>query len=177
MNKSIFLIVLLVPFLIGCKQLKWVGDKIFEPITSQETTHTNRIAKVPEITVLPDGTAQTNLVDQLQPVKLITTHTNGWKLRTGIERTIHVAGDVVPFPWSSLASNALIATLGGVAAFRGKKWKKAATSAVQSADKWRQVVKSIDPEKDKTIKAEAIKEQRASGTIDLISDIVKKVLK
>ena len=175
--KKTFLILLLIPVFAGCTQLRWVGDRLFEPVVDQEITHTNRVEKVPEITILPDGTAQTNLVEQIQAVKLITTHTNGWKLRTGVEQTIHMAGDVAPFPWSSLAANAIIATLGGVAALRGKKWKKATTSAVQAADKWRQVVKSLDPETDRKIKVDTIKEQRASGTFDLISGIVKNVLK
>ena len=177
MKKTLFVIVLLIPFLTACKQIKWAGDKLFDPIIETEVTNTNRIVDVPEITQLPDGRLQTNITEQLQPVKVITTHTNGWVLKPGIEKTIHLAGDVAPFPWSSLVANAIVGTLGGLAFLRGKKWKKATTSAVQAADKWRQVVKSLDPETDRKIKTDTIKEQRASGTFDLISGIVKNVLK
>lgn len=177
MKKAFLLVILLIPALAGCKFLDKAGDKVFDPVIETKITHTNRIVDVPEITQLPDGTTETNMVEQLQPVKLITTHTNGWVLKSGIEKTIHLAGDVVPFPWASLAANAIVATLGGIAHLRGRKWKKATVSAVQSADKWRQVVKELDPKTDQKIKADAIKEQRASGTIGLISQVVQNVLK
>lgn len=177
MKKTLFAIVLLIPFLTACKQLNWAGDRLFDPVIETEVTNTNRVVDVPEITQLPDGTLQTNITEQLQPVKVIATHTNGWVLKPGIEKTIHLAGDVAPFPWSSLVANAIVGTLGGLAFLRGKQWKKATVSAVQAADKWRTVVKSIDPETDRSIKADAIKEQRASGTFHLISSVVQKILK
>jgi len=177
MKKAFLLVILLIPAMFGCKYADKAGNAIFDPIVETEIIHTNAPVLVEQVVQLENGALHTNLVEQLQPQTIEIVSTNGWALKSGIETTIRTAGTVVPFPWASLGANAIVATLGAWAAFRGRKWKQATVSSVNAADKWRQVVKSVDPKTDADIKAAVIKEQRASGTIDLISQVVKSVLK
>lgn len=177
MKKTLFLFALLIPALVGCKYMEPVGDFLFKPVVETEVTHTNAPVVLPDIVMNPDGTTITNQIETVQPVTIIRTNIVGYTLKPSIEKTIHLAGDVAPFPWSSLVANAVIASLGGLAALRGKQWKKATVSAVNSADKWREVVKSLDPDEDRKIKNAVIKDQRANGTFELISQAVKTALK
>jgi hypothetical protein len=177
MKKTTILFVILIPALVGCKYMDPVGDFLFKPIVKTETTHTNAPVILPDIVLNPDGTTTTNQIATTQPVSIVRTNIVGYTLKPSIEKTIHLAGDVAPFPWASLVANALICTLGGLAALRGQQWKKATNAAVNSADKWREVVKSLDPDEDKKIKKSVVKDQRANGTYKLISHAVKTSLK
>ena len=177
MKKSLFLLIVLIPALVGCKYMEPVGDFLFKPVVETEVTHTDKPVIVPEIIEYSDGTTTTNQIETTQPVTIIRTNIVGYTLKPSIEKTIHLTGDVSPCPWSSLVANAVIASLGGLAALRGKQWKKATVSAVNSADKWREVVKSLDPEEDRKIKSAVIKDQRTNGTYELISQAVKTALK
>lgn len=174
--KKLLLIPLLILTLTGCKQLQRVGDVIFQPNEKVENTFTNMPVKVPQI-ISSNGILVTNIVEEIKRVPIQVVTVEDYSLNPQIAKGVRLMGDVAPFPWAGAAASALIAALGSAAHFRGKKWKKATGSAIQAADKWRQVVKEIDPPTDAKIKREVISEQRSSGTDTLISPLIKTLLK
>lgn len=142
--------VILIMSVTGCKQLDDLGDKVYVPITE-----TNIVAT-------PSGN---------YPV----VSTNGWKLNPTVRGGIELAGDVAPFPWANLASNALIAALGIGAHLKGRKWKRAAVSGVSAAQAFKRVLKEVDGKKASEVKSQVVSEQRASGTQTLIQSILAKL--
>lgn len=131
----------------GCKQL---GNAIYDPVTT-----TNIVAT-------PSGS---------YPV----VSTNGWVLKPSIAGGIELAGDVAPFPWAGLASNALIAALGIGAAVRGKQWKRAAVSGVSAAQAFKNELRLINRERADSVKNTVVSEQRASGTKNLVQKILAQL--
>ena len=139
--------VLLILSVTGCKQL---GNSLYDPVTT-----TNIVAT-------PSGN---------YPV----VSTNGWVLKPSIAGGIELAGDVAPFPWAGLASNALIAALGIGAAVRGKQWKRAAVSGVSAAQAFKHELRSINRDRADSVKNTVVSEQRASGTKNLVQKILAQL--
>ena len=144
------LIALLIVMVTGCKQLDSLGNAIYDPLVT-----TN-------IVTTPSGS---------YPV----VSTNGWVLNPTLESGIQLAGDVAPFPWSGLAANALIAALGIGAHLRGRQWKKAAVSGVSAAQTFKKELKQIDAIKAQSVKESIIREQRTSGTKNIIENILNTI--
>ena len=142
--------VILILSVTGCKQLESVGDSVYVPLTTTNIVET------------PSGN---------YPV----VSTNGWTLNPNIRGGIELAGDVAPFPWAGLASNALIAALGIGAHFKGRKWKRAAVSGVSAAQAFKRVLKEVDGKRATEVKSQVVSEQRASGTQTLIQSILSKL--
>ena len=143
-------VVVLIVMVTGCKQLDSLGNAIYDPIVT-----TNIVAT-------PSGN---------YPV----VSTNGWVLNPSIRGGIQVAGDVAPFPWAGLAANALIAALGVGAHLRGRQWKKAAVSGVSAAQTFKRELKQLDATKAQSVKESVIREQRTSGTKNIIENILNRI--
>ena len=143
-------VVVLIVLVTGCKQLDSLGNAIYDPIVT-----TNIVAT-------PSGN---------YPV----VSTNGWVLNPSIRGGIQVAGDVAPFPWAGLAANALIAALGIGAHLRGRQWKKAAVSGVSAAQTFKRELKQLDATKAQSVKESVIREQRTSGTKNIIENILNRI--
>ena len=88
---------------------------------------------------------------------------------------IQLAGDVTPVPWAGIAANALILALTTYGSVRGRKWRKAAVSAVQAGNEFRQVAKQVAPEKYQEVKNRIIGTQNADGTRYLIKRILNAI--
>lgn len=144
-------ILLLLVFVTGCAQLDRIGNKIYTPVTSTNLVET------------PSGT---------YPV----VSTNGWVLNPTLESGIQLAGDVAPFPWAGLASNALVAVLGIGAAIRGRQWKKAAVSGVSAAETFKRELKQLDAAKAQSAKDNVVREQRSNGTQALVKKILNQIV-
>jgi hypothetical protein len=144
-------IILLLVFVTGCSQLDRIGNKIYTPVTSTNLVET------------PSGT---------YPV----VSTNGWVLNPTLESGIQLAGDVAPFPWAGLASNALVAVLGIGAAIRGRQWKKAAVSGVSAAETFKRELKQLDAAKAQSAKDNVVREQRSNGTQALVKKILNQIV-
>ena len=96
-------------------------------------------------------------------------------LRPAIRSVVSVAGDAVPVPWAGLAANGLLLALTSYGSFRGKRWKKAATSAIQAGNEFRQVAKQVAPERYQEVKSRITGMQNADGTRKLIKVILNQV--
>jgi len=177
MKTKLLLVAISAATLAGCSTMQKVGDWLYDPVVETNTFRTNIVVRVPEIVTAPDGSTVTNVVERTveQPVTLVST--NGWILRPGLGESVQAAGDVAPFPWSGLASNAVLALLGVGAHLRGRQWRKAAVAGVQAADDFRAGLKKISPDADAEIKAGVVKRQKADGTFELVSGLVREVLK
>jgi len=140
-------VAVLIVMVTGCKQLDSLGNAIYDPVVT-----TN-------IVTTPSGN---------YPV----VSTNGWVLNPSIRGGIELAGDVAPFPWAGLASNALIAVLGVGAAIRGKQWKRAAVSGVSAAQAFKRELREVSKERSDSVKKSVVAEQRASGTQRLIQKVL-----
>lgn len=149
MTKTIACLLLIVS-VTGCKQFERIGNALYDPVTT-----TNIVAT-------PSGN---------YPV----VSTNGWVLKPSIAGGIELAGDVAPFPWAGLASNALIAALGIGAAIRGKQWKRAAVSGVSAAQAFKHELRLINRERADSVKNTVVSEQRASGTKNLVQKILAQL--
>jgi len=134
----------------GCKQLDSLGNAIYDPVV------TTNIVSTPS--------------DNYPVVS-----TNGWVLNPSIRGGIQLAGDVAPFPWAGLAANALIAALGVGAHIRGRQWKKAAVSGVSAAQTFKRELKQLDATKAQSVKESVIREQRTSGTKNIIENILNRI--
>jgi len=134
----------------GCKQLDSLGNAIYDPVVTTNIVST------------PSGN---------YPV----VSTNGWVLNPSIGGGIQLAGDVAPFPWAGLAANALIAALGVGAHIRGRQWKKAAVSGVSAAQTFKRELKQLDATKAQSVKESVIREQRTSGTKNIIENILNRI--
>ena len=146
MTKTIACLLLIVS-VTGCKQLSKVGNAIYDPVTT-----TNIVAT-------PSGN---------YPV----VSTNGWVLKPSIAGGIELVGDIAPFPWAGLASNALIAALGIGAAVRGKQWKRAAVSGVAAAQAFKRELREVSRDRADSVKKSVVAEQRAGGTQRLIQKVL-----
>lgn len=153
MNRFLLITVLtaLLAFAVtGCRHLDDVGDMIYDPITS-----TNMVST-------PSGN-----------YPLITT--NGWRIKPIVSDSVTLAGDVAPFPWSGLASNALLAALSVGAHLRGRQWKKAAVSGVSAARAFKDQLKTYSPEAAAKVKDQLVVEQSVNRTRSLIQVILSRL--
>ena len=89
-------------------------------------------------------------------------------LKPGVKGAIQLIADLAPVPWSSLAGNGILSALTAFYAFRGRKWKKATISSVQSANEFRQIVKLAAPDRYQEVKNRIIGNQNMDGTRKLI---------
>jgi len=176
MKKLIMIPLMVLVCSTGCEKTKALRDVMFQPVVDIENTSTNKLVNVSQITS-SNGVLVTNIVQELRQIPVQIISTNEWVLNPSIAGGIRIMGDVAPVPWGGLAASGLISALGAFAAFRSRKWKKATVSAVQSADKWRQVVKGIDPVEDQKIKNQVMSDQAVNGTVEDISKIVKRFIK
>lgn len=96
-------------------------------------------------------------------------------VKQGIKAAVELAGDVVPVPWAGLAANGLLLALTSYGSFRGKRWKKAATSAIQAGNEFRQVAKQVAPDRYQEVKSRITGMQNADGTRKLIKVILNQV--
>jgi hypothetical protein len=140
-------VAVLIVMVTGCKQLDSLGNAIYDPVVT-----TNIVAT-------PSGN---------YPI----VSTNGWVLNPTLRGGIELAGDVAPFPWAGLASNALIAVLGVGAAIRGRQWKRAAVSGVSAAQAFKRELREISKERSDSVKKSVVAEQRASGTQRFIQKVL-----
>lgn len=176
MKTKLFLVALAAATLAGCSTIKKVGDWIYDPIVQTNSFTTNIVVRVPEVVLAPDGSSVTNVVEKTveRPVTLVST--NGWILRPGLEDSIQLAGDVAPFPWAGLVSSGILALLGVGEHLKGRKWKKAAVAGVQAADDFRIKLKAVSPEADKEAKDLIVKRQKADGSYETVTQLVRTVL-
>jgi hypothetical protein len=140
-------VAVLIVMVTGCKQLDSLGNAIYDPVVT-----TNIVAT-------PSGN---------YPI----VSTNGWVLNPTLRGGIELAGDVAPFPWAGLASNALIAVLGVGAAIRGRQWKRAAVSGVSAAQAFKRELREVSKERSDSVKKSVVAEQRASGTQRFIQKVL-----
>lgn len=96
-------------------------------------------------------------------------------IKPELQAAIQLAGDVVPVPWAGMAANGVLLALTAYGSIRGRKWRKAATSAIQAGNEFRQVAKQVAPEKYQEVKNRIIGSQNADGTRSLIKSILSKV--
>jgi len=96
-------------------------------------------------------------------------------IKPELQAAIQLAGDVIPVPWAGIAANGIALILTAYGSIRGRKWKKAATSAIQAGNEFRQVAKQVAPEKYQEVKNRIIGSQNADGTRSLIKTILLKV--
>ena len=96
-------------------------------------------------------------------------------IKPELQAAIQLAGDVIPVPWAGIAANGIALILTAYGSIRGRKWKKAATSAIQAGNEFRQVAKQVAPEKYQEVKNRIIGSQNADGTRSLIKTILSKV--
>ena len=140
-------VAVLIVMVTGCKRLDSLGNAIYDPVVT-----TNIVAT-------PSGN---------YPV----VSTNGWVLNPTLRGGIELAGNVAPFPWAGLASNALIAVLGVGAAIRGRQWKRAAVSGVSAAQAFKRELREVSKERSDSVKKSVVAEQRAGGTQRLIQKVL-----
>lgn len=102
------------------------------------------------------------------------TSTN-WVVKPSVENGLRITGSIVPGA-GGLVSEGLIATLAAVAAWRGRKWKKAAVDAVSAGQQFK---KALDKSNGKSKIAGIIDglktQQKNNGTFSFIKSILEKV--
>lgn len=145
----------------ACSTVDKVGGWLYDPVVETNT--------VPVIVTGPDGVSMTNLVERVS--------TNSWVLRPGIGEAVSAVGDVAPFPWSGLAANGVLALLGIGAHLRGRQWKKAAEGGVIAADEFKRALKERDPQAVQAAKENLVRLQKADGTHELITELVRRLTK
>lgn len=175
-NSTILLLILLIPTIAGCKAWDQVGKALFNEQVKKGTTTISKTNIVDQLNQLPDGSTQTNKLVEITQ-ETVPIWTTNYVVKPTIETGVNLAGDLAPFPWAGAAASGVLSVFSGLAALYGRKYRKAAVSAVQSADQWRQVVKEINSDTDKKIKEQVVKNQRSAGTQGTIDSLIQKYLK
>ena len=134
-------------FLSGCAQL---GNTLYDPVVSTTEVDT------------PEG-----------PQQLVST--NGWVLNPSIAEGIQAVGTIAPFPWSSLAANALIGALAVFGHIRSKKWREATISAVGAAQEFKEQLSRLDQAAAAEAKAKVKTAQKIKGTQPLIQQALAAI--
>jgi len=102
------------------------------------------------------------------------TSTN-WVVRPSVENGLRITGSIAPGA-GSIVSEAVIALLGAFAAWRGRKWKKAAVDAVEAGQQFK---KALDKSNGKNKIAGIIEglksQQKSNGTFEFIKSILNKI--
>lgn len=96
-------------------------------------------------------------------------------VKPGIAAAIQLAGDVVPVPWAGMAANGLLLALGAYGSIRGRRWRKAAVSAVRAGNEFRGVIKAVAPDKYQEVKNRVIGSQNADGTRRIIKTVLNDI--
>lgn len=102
------------------------------------------------------------------------TSTN-WVVKPQLENGIRITGALAPGP-GNLIGEGLIATLAALAAWRGRKWKKAATDAVEAGQQFKAALdKSNGKSKIAGIISNLKTQQKGNGTFDFIKSILNRI--
>ena len=98
-----------------------------------------------------------------------------WVVKPALENGLRITGSIVPGA-GGLVSEGLIATLAALAAWRGRKWKKAAVDAVSAGQQFKQALdKSNAKSKIAAITSDLKTQQKTNGTFAFIRSILEKV--
>ncbi len=102
------------------------------------------------------------------------TSTN-WVVKPQLENGIRITGALAPGA-GNLVGEGLIATLAALAAWRGRKWKKAATDAVEAGQQFKAALdKSNGKSKIAGIISNLKTQQKGNGTFDFIKSILNRI--
>ena len=102
------------------------------------------------------------------------TSTN-WVVKPKLENGIRITGALAPGA-GNLIGEGLIATLAALAAYRGRKWKKAATDAVEAGQQFKAALdKSNGKSKIAGIISNLKTQQKSNGTFDFIKQILNRI--
>lgn len=102
------------------------------------------------------------------------TSTN-WVVKPKLENGIRITGSLAPGA-GNLIGEGLIATLAALAAWRGRKWKKAATDAVEAGQQFKAALdKSNGKSKIAGIISGLKSQQKSNGTFDFIKQILNRI--
>lgn len=102
------------------------------------------------------------------------TSTN-WVVKPQLENGIRITGALAPGP-GNLVGEGLIAILASIAAYRGRKWKKAATDAVEAGQQFKAALdKSNGKSKIAGIISGLKTQQKGNGTFDFIKSILNRI--
>lgn len=102
------------------------------------------------------------------------TSTN-WVVKPQLENGIRITGALAPGA-GNLVGEGLIATLAALAAWRGRKWKKAATDAVEAGQQFKAALdKSNGKSKIAGIISGLKSQQKSNGTFDFIKQILNRI--
>lgn len=175
-NTFAITLLLLIPMFTGCKAWDSVGKALFNEQVKKGATTISKTNIIDQLNQLPDGTTQTNKLVEITQ-ETVPIWTTNYVVKPSIETGVGLAGDLAPVPWGGMAANGVLTVLGGLAALYGRKYKKAAVSAVQAADQFRQALKKKAPDSDKEVTKQIRKDQRASGTKATIEKIIQHTLK
>lgn len=138
-------------FLSGCQMPEAIGNALYDPVTT------------------------TNIVTSPEGAQMEVVSTNGWTIRPVISSSIQVAGDVAPFPWSGAVATAALGLLTAGAHWRSRKWKEAAKSGILTAQKFKEELAKLDPNKAQAIKTEAKTQQKLANTERLVQAILNEL--
>jgi len=102
------------------------------------------------------------------------TSTN-WVVKPQLENGIRITGALAPGA-GNLVGEGLIAILASIAAYRGRKWKKAATDAVEAGQQFKAALdKSNGKSKIAGIISGLKSQQKSNGTFDFIKQILNGI--
>lgn len=102
------------------------------------------------------------------------TSTN-WVVKPKLENGIRITGALAPGA-GNLVGEGLIATLAALAAWRGRKWKKAATDAVEAGQQFKAALdKSNGKSKIAGIISNLKTQQKSNGTFEFIKSILNRI--
>jgi hypothetical protein len=102
------------------------------------------------------------------------TSTN-WVVKPQLENGIRITGALAPGA-GNLIGEGLIATLAALAAYRGRKWKKAATDAVEAGQQFKAALdKSNGKSKIAGIISNLKTQQKGNGTFEFIKSILNRI--
>ena len=102
------------------------------------------------------------------------TSTN-WVVKPQLENGIRITGALAPGA-GNLIGEGLIATLAALAAYRGRKWKKAATDAVEAGQQFKLALdKSNGKSKIAGIISNLKTQQKGNGTFEFIKSILNRI--
>jgi hypothetical protein len=102
------------------------------------------------------------------------TSTN-WVVKPQLENGIRITGALAPGA-GNLVGEGLIAILASIAAYRGRKWKKAATDAVEAGQQFKAALdKSNGKSKIAGIISNLKTQQKGNGTFDFIKSILNRI--
>ena len=112
---------------------------------------------------------QTQIVDGKE-----VTSTN-WVVKPSVENGLRITGSIVPGA-GGLVSEGIIAALAAFAAYRGRKWKKAAIDAVDAGQKFRKALDKSNAKGKIPEIVDSLKiQQKTNKTFDLIKTILNKI--